>query len=109
MPRLDLLKKIRALDEEQDKVIPWSELEVDAVFQVLSVRKAFENKFRESHILDLQNIENDKKCRVFSIDRLPINNFYDKTKEHFLIPKALKPCKNGQFYKFSYISEPLEA
>ena len=97
MSRLDLLKKIRELDEEQDKIIPWAELEIDAVFQVLSVSKAFENKFGESNILELQNIENDKTFRVFSIDRLPISSFDDKTKEHFLIPKGLKPCKNGQF------------
>ena len=68
----------------------------------------FENKYGQSHILTLENIENDKKYRVFSIERLPIDEFTDKTKEHFLIPKGLKPCSSGNFYKFSHITEPIE-
>ena len=44
MLRIDLLKKLKARAEEEDKIIPWGELKTETFFEIISVGNVFENK-----------------------------------------------------------------
>ena len=65
MPRKDLNKKLLKRAEEEDRVIPWSELTQKRFYQVISVSTAFENKYGESHILTLEDLTNDRRLKVY--------------------------------------------
>ena len=107
MPRIDLLKKLKACAEENDKIIPWGELKTDTFFEIISVSNGFENKFGESRILTLEDLETDKRVRVFSTSCLPVQDFLNDKKQHFIMPKGLKPCDGGKknFYDYKYLTE----
>ena len=107
MPRIDLLKKLEARAEKENKVIPWSELKQDAFFEIISVTNSFENKYGESHILKLEDLQTDEKVSAFSISRLPIQDFLDSKKQHFIRSNGLKPCDGGKknYYDYTYLTE----
>ena len=107
MPRLDLLKKLKARAEEEEKVFKWGELETDTFFEIISVSNGFKNEFGESRILTLEDLETGKRVCVFSTSCLPIQDFLNDKKQHFIRSNGLKPCDGGKknFYDFTYLAE----
>ena len=74
MPRTDLLNKVKARAEEEDKILKWGDVKTDKFYEIISVSALFENKFGESCVITLEDLETDKKIHAFSTTCLPLKS-----------------------------------
>ena len=107
MPRKDLNKFLLNKAKESEKVIPWSDLDQKTFYEVVNVSQPFDNKFSQSHILSLKSLDDDSVVKVFSISRLPVDDFGDDSVSHYIKSNGLKPCDDGKrkYYDFTYFND----
>ena len=93
----ELRKKLDAVESEQQNIMQFRDIEQNIWYEVLECSDLKDGMYGKYFIMDLLNIENGEKIKVFSITKLiHVKNLVGK----YIKYKGLKEKKNklGEFF-----------